>query len=119
MNGNRQTQSELSDVPRRHGVPAESILLIASQDVQAYRAIEPFGNRQGRLSFSGYPIGISRKAVTIGQQIAVASIGQTVTNPTWAWTAGIVNTTTAGVLTQAAGTRIGVALSPTEVLVTL
>lgn len=65
-------------------------------------------------------VGITLAGGAVGAQIKVAQTGDTVTNPTWAFTPGPVYVGAAGQLTQTpAGyiALIGYAISPTSVLV--
>lgn len=110
-------QSSQSEVPRRHGPPAEGLRLKTASPIPPYRAISATGKGMAALAAAN-ALGISLPNAG-PSTVVVATVGQVVTNAAWNWTVpGAVNYS-AGLLTQGAGTLLGQAISPTQVLVTL
>lgn len=115
----KQNQAELSDVPRRHGSPLGQLSLIAAAQIVAYSAVTCQPAQRATLPVDGDAVGIALNRADPGQRVRVALPGEVVANQTWNWTAGIVRYDPAtGLLNQATGLQIGVALTATSILVT-
>lgn len=115
----RKNQSELSNVPRRHGDVAGRLNLIASATLAAYAAVA-VGAGAGRAQVpNDDAVGISLNRAAIGETVRVALQGEVIDYDGWSWTPGpVYYTETTGELQQVGGVPVAVAITPTRLLIT-
>lgn len=114
-----RNQSEMSNVPRRHGATVDVMRLIAVSTLPAYRAVALVPTGRADLPAANEAIGVSLNRAAVGDPVRVARPGDLVENTLWSWVAGpIYYTAATGVLQQTSGTLIGVAYGPTTMLIT-
>lgn len=116
----RATQSQQTEVQRRHETQRTTLSLFASSEVAQGRAVMLTGLKQGAHAQPGQAIGISLGAAKTGERFDVATAGQYVERGFWHWQAGPVFYDSVGRLHQGAGTnatQIAIATAATELLV--